>query len=63
MSTWTIVDGDDNTITSGLSGPEVSDEIYIVGSRLANERGEPLWAAPQGGDYSDAIRFDPDDED
>ena len=56
---YMIVDQDGNSITSGLQGPEVSDQAYQVAQDIANSRNETVWLTREDGEGKE-IEFSPE---
>ena len=55
---YMIVDQDGMSITSGLQGPEVSDQAYQVAQDIADSRNKTVWLCREDGEGKE-IEFTP----
>lgn len=54
MAVYMILDGDGYPLTTGLQGPEVSDEARQMAQKMADERGESVWLARSNPEFPNA---------
>jgi hypothetical protein len=55
---YMIVDKNGMSITSGLQGPEVSDQAYQVAQDIADRRNETVWLCREDAEGKE-IKFTP----
>lgn len=58
MTVYMILDSNGSALTTGLQGPEISDEATQIAQRMADERGESVWLASAEGD-DEGEEFEP----
>jgi len=62
---YMITDAHGNELAAGLQGPEVSDELHQIAQRMANERGQKVYASlsirpsDESEELDDEIEFTP----
>lgn len=56
---WMITDENGYEITTGLQGPEVSDEAAKTAQSIADRRQQPVWLGRADGTGADTV-FEPE---